>query len=147
MQAKSLEAEPQYHVRSFGGISAPAQGGIEHIAEFPAGMRAAAPEQHNVAGQLARLAHLSAERKRLPLIGEFRARPLPRNPLDDVIEAHRLERHVPADIVTAAVGKQGVGVAYGQRAQQQPLTADGVRGAQRPGMGSRHVDHPATSVP
>jgi len=117
-------------------------------------MRAAAPEQHNVAGQLARLAHLSAERKRLPLIGEFRARPsprdprsAPRDPLDDVIAAHRLERHVSADIFTAAVGKQGVGVACGQRAQQQPLTADGVRGAQRPGMGSRHVDHPATSVP
>ena len=83
---------------------------------------------------IARLAHLSAERKRLPLIGEFRARPLTRNPLDDVIAAHRLERHVPADIFTAAVGKQGAGVAYGQRAQQQPLTADGVRGAQRPGM-------------
>jgi hypothetical protein len=63
-----------------------------------------------------------------------------RMPSDDVIAAHRLERHVPADIFTAAVGKQGVGIANGQRAQQQPLTADGVRGAQRPGMGSRHVD-------
>jgi hypothetical protein len=110
MQAESLEAEPQRRRRGLGGVAVAAQGGVEHVAEFSASVSAAMPEQHDVTGNLAGPGHLGAERERLPRIGEFRAGPLPRDPLDDVVAAHRLERDVPAHVFTAAVGEQGIGI-------------------------------------
>src|SRR5260370_29426452 len=107
MQAKSRKAEPQPHAGSRGGIAAPAQAGIEHVAEFPASVRAAVPEQHHVTGQPARLAHLDADREPLSLIGEFRACPLPRNPLDDVVTSHRLAPPIPSAIFDAPEGNAG----------------------------------------
>ena len=79
-------------------------------------MFAAVPEQHDVAHQFAGGRDLDAESQALPgSFSEVRAQTVPSRSAM-IGGVHRLERHVPADVRSAAVGQQ--------RGRYPPPTAD-----------------------
>src|SRR5215472_10634998 len=117
MHAELFEAEPKHHGHRLRSVAAPAQTGIEHIADFPASVLLAVPEEDDVTGHLTGLADLRPQRQRLPFAGELGASPLPGEALGDALPGHRLERDIPADVLAAPVSEQCVNVTRGQRAQ------------------------------